>query len=469
MQTLEHEIIVISSNLIKTLIMKTYLHISMYVIFRLLILSGLFWQLYEISIKYFSYHVTTGISFNLTIGNVDKAINLRFMYYEVFDQQSFARDKNFTFNNDTDAMNMFISAMNFTNVVTIEDIMKYTPSVDDLLLSCDDRGALECSIANVSVEKYVNNMFVIYRFIFNYDLNIPYDESTTFYTPNNYAIIIYVILKETYFTRAHIIAPFLNDIHAVPYEENAIAINSDTGYDFMTHKQSYLAFGLRVHSIVTQKLAPPYSTKCIEVYDYYQCLSNCINNLTVTAFNRLAPTNYYRYVDDYMKDMKIISFDDVTDHDKYRQYLEYLINCSIKCPKDKKCHQVLDITNLERSVYKPMQFYQTLSDSPSFIVKYHKKTRLVDYITLFMSCFGTWLGISILDLVPFKDGNRIKRLIFKQNDDSIGKNEGKNIFAIDFKKPEILYFSMKINSLTKRIKLLEALQKEISNVIIESV
>ena len=113
-------------------------------------------------------------------------------------------------------------------------------------------------------------------------------------------------------------------------------------------------------------------------------------------FSRLAPLKYYR--DGNMKQMTYFDF---KDKNRYNIYSRYIEECKAMCP-DSECLKELVITNIGRSALGPLNFYQALSDNPSFVVHSDPKVNLPDFLTLVMSCFGTWFGLSILSFNPLK-------------------------------------------------------------------
>ena len=253
-------------------------------IFYLFTFSGFSWQVYEVSSGYFQFHVMTRISFNLSVGNEMKAINLRFLYYEAFDRERYEKDTGEKIGNHSESLDMYYAVQKFTNDVTIDQIMKYTPSVDDLVDMCDLITVIDCDPKkHISVQKYVSNVFIIYRFIFYNPSEKGYDE-TAFYTPNNYGILSYAMLKPEYFKHNFVIGFFLNSVNEIPYFENSIAVDSDTDYNFATKQQHVLSFSLRPHSIIIYKLPAPYKTKCRKKYKMYDCFSECVNEKTIRKF-----------------------------------------------------------------------------------------------------------------------------------------------------------------------------------------
>ena len=165
------------------------------------------------------------------------------------------------------------------------------------------------------------NLFVVYRFIFPNNKSMIYDESSVFYSPVNYATLSAVggkSGKRSSFNHAHFVSLFLNPADEIPYTEHAIAINTDTEYNYTTKLQRSLAFGLRGHAIVTHKLEPPYTTQCIKNYRFYDCLNNCVNNLTVTNLKRLAPLKYHKG-----GNMKQITANDINNSSRYHEYISY--------------------------------------------------------------------------------------------------------------------------------------------------
>ena len=113
-------------------------------LFYLLPFLGLCWQIYEVSDGYFQFHIKTSISFNMSASNEMKAINMRFLYYETFDRERYEEDTSEKIGNHGESFDMFYAIQEFTNNVTIDQIMKYTPSGDDLIHLYVIRSTVDC-------------------------------------------------------------------------------------------------------------------------------------------------------------------------------------------------------------------------------------------------------------------------------------------------------------------------------------
>lgn len=410
-------------------------------LFYTIVLIGLCYQVYEVSKGYFTYPVMTSISFNFSPSNQMKAVNIRFLYYEAIDKQWYEIDTVFRFNNDASSMDMYLSARNFTANVTIDDIMQYTPTVDDLIDVCDLRSVIECNPnQHISIEKLVSNYFIVYRFKFHYNQNQIFDESTAFYVLTNYGDLSYAQFKPKYFKNIFAIALFLNSMDKIPFIEISIAPNTDTGYDFKTGIQKILSFGLKPHSILVHKLQSPYETKCWNHYNMYECYSECVNEKTIKFLNRLAPLKFHRE-----GNMKQLTYFDMKNETIYVLYNQFVTECKQRCP-DTECVNEVVITKMESSATNPMNFHQALSDSPSSIVRYHTKVNLPDYLTLVMSCFGTWLALSILSLNPFKwnqgsneKSNGVKLNANEKNEQSNGRGIRDTVIIDRVRYQRIIY------------------------------
>lgn len=382
----------------------------MFILFNLISTAGLIWQMYQVSLGYFQYEVMTTLSFNLSSSNEERVINVRFLYWEVINRTKYEMDKNVKLPVDNNSFDAYLSAENFTNSVTVDEILYYTPSVDMVTMLCDHwtvNSLIECNPKmNVKVEKYVVNLFIIYRFKFiPKETSSNFDELSLFYKPfNNYGVISFACMNAEYFNHANIIGFFLNSDNNLPFIENTLATTTDTDYDFVERKQRQLAFVLRPHLIKVYKLPPPYKTMCKENYNFYHCYANCVNDQTVEKLNRLAPLKFHK-----SGEQKQLTHDDILNVTKVSMYDSINTNCKKKCP-DSECIKELVITHIERSAVSPLMFAQSLSDSPSFIVFSNAKNSFADYLALVMSCFGTWFGLSVISLNPFKFKKKVGKV-----------------------------------------------------------
>ena len=131
---------------------------------------------------------------------------------------------------------------------------------------------------------------------------------------------------------------------------------------------------------------------------------------SVTSKNFLKNINNFHFVAHFMRHFLSLSRQLFPRHFCHSEYLD---ECREKCP-DRQCFKELDVTHIERETYPEWTVYQTLSDSPSFIVLSNPSVMLADYVTLVMSCFGTWFGLSFLDFFPIQKVAIVKTLIGKK-------------------------------------------------------
>ena len=123
----------------------------------------------------------------------DDALNVCLDYYRIFQFQRYNDDtnQNITYN-DTSIQSIWESKRKFYDNLTVDEILEYTPKIDEILARCRLRnvtpdGAMielnrnDC-LKYMDVSRFINNYLVCYRFITKNSME-NYDDTMIAFDP----------------------------------------------------------------------------------------------------------------------------------------------------------------------------------------------------------------------------------------------------------------------------------------------
>ena len=161
-------------------------------------------------------------------------------------------------------------------------------------------------------------------------------------------------------------------------------------------------------NVANHRLPWPYKTMCVDTNDDSsdRCQNECVTQMSLKAFNKFPFTHI---ITDNSKFKS--SFDKVhmTDVDFMNSTFSAIFDkiedrCRTKCA-NYNCLSSVSVTQIydkSHDGHRWMKFRIDLPRSINYSVKHAPSMYLVDFATLVLSCFGTWLGISALDFNPLK-------------------------------------------------------------------
>ena len=155
-------------------------------------------------------------------------------------------------------------------------------------------------------------------------------------------------------------------------------------------------FGIRYKKDTIDNLEPPYSTQCRKAKQRDHYLA-CVNESVVSKFNRLSPMS--QHMSGSLKLMSVPLLDNLSNA---QAYFDIMKNCGEIFDWFDCYISVYTSTNDERIKLDAFLVYPLLHNQGDIIIKNRPRLIFLDYIILTFSCFGTWLGFSVLGLNPFK-------------------------------------------------------------------
>lgn len=341
-------------------------------------------------------------------------------YIDLFNYSRFSRDTNISliFTNETAMKD--IKRLTF-DTVTLADIFKYTPNIDDMYSGCEVK--LPSSYNHVSyidndcnrifnTRKFHLSEFVCYAIQVKKSKNDTYYYSQLGYSLTHQSLLYTFELKYEHFDRADFIKLILNaycdgDISCA-YQNSFPDVSSAYGtplfrnYNALKKTTSSNSYMVTYFTVTHNRLSAPYNTDCRDytidkkfIVVQRACYGRCLKNLTLTAFNKMPfsvpigePLNY-----------KHIGIDDIRNSSRSHLLNEIDKKCSKACGH-KDCHSVFTVTQVQTYKFgnRDLKFRINVPKKPSLVIHYKAKMAVAEVIIYSCSCIGTWLGISFLNL-----------------------------------------------------------------------
>lgn len=170
-----------------------------------------------------------------------------------------------------------------------------------------------------------------------------------------------------------------------------------------------------------KRLPPPYDTNCSGA-GYAACNTKCFVELVMKHYNKLPsewmlPENPISYVNGVASasravdaktlgnyDLPFVKEGEIVNNTFYREYNRLYDHCARTCKTHACEYKVYSTTLLaaEELDTDAMAIYIYLPLSPATEVTFHPRFPINDYLIYIMSCLGTWLGLSVINMNPVK-------------------------------------------------------------------
>ena len=380
------------------------------IITLLVAVIGVSVQVYQISHMYFRYSTTTEVLVNVENELESPALSLCFKLSKFITIDP--KDAKITFNSDE--YNQYLSYQNgsklfddhgnllYNKLLTLNRIFKFARNVT--YHSCyyrnpfDERDVLDLNDTDCEtifeVKKYVTEDLICYRFqlaarlTYQFRQNMEsaelpgviygavfnFSDSKLSLTPNLHSTDSYGSISRLY-----------------PTARLKVGLNN-----FM--RLTYARYSV-------SRLPRPYQTKCRSL------MTECLKKCSVAQMYGLGVLPYAEEYDD--NDLSIYGDRSIVSLTDRRILAELFQSNRKKCVQecDENCHDewlITHVREIENRTGWELPWFIIRVDLPNrpFTTIEHKPQLLFnEYVIYVMSCFGAWLGISFLDLNPFKSRN----------------------------------------------------------------
>lgn len=134
------------------------------------------------------------------------------------------------------------------------------------------------------------------------------------------------------------------------------------------------------------------------------CHQVCVKRLLYDKIHKIP----FSSIETRKRNLRPLSYEDVMNATILDQLLAAYKTCSKDCARP-DCYEVTTFTRVTSTDQDYLEIVLNVQNEPSIEVIFQPTITFPEYFTYFLSCFGTWFGISVLALNPFKR-ERVKKL-----------------------------------------------------------
>lgn len=380
------------------------LHIS----FILICTFGLLGQFYKVSKEYFAYDTNTRIQIKYPDELKIPSLTLCLRYTDLLNLTQLNADRGHNWSTkDTESIRSLQEA------ITAQEIFNYSPDRYEIVNSayfrdstgysngsCDD--ATSCR-SSLRISKFIYIEYVCYTIdlveetlvrpkvisVHPIDTGVlaSFSFSSVFYNVTSFKIALH-----SPFTRPY------SSLMIQPISHRALSRKLSM-YNAMFH--------LSPGNFSIKYLKPPYVTWCNDydaddAYDsQIHCIQTCVRKKVIAEFDKIP----YSVFTSSSSERKFISAADVRN----KSVAHRLYSIQVECEESDHCKHVACSVRTVITFTLPQagnrsDFDMTINtpQQPWTYIQHEESLNLITYLTYLMGSFGTWTGISLFGLSPFK-------------------------------------------------------------------
>ena len=379
-----------------------------------LAVSGFCAQVIQVSVLYFEYRTTTQVELDQHDLLVLHSIHLCIRHYDILDRKRLAAETGY----HMPAIVDLDEAVAEESILTLDQIFRYTPSVEEVTSACfyrssnltfDVRQKGACaSLFNVS--KSFTQELVCYKFEPLMQLRL----STEAAVQSRYKqYSIYDLTLSRVMGLANHVVPFAF-VGSFPYvsrrfSQSTLMMRAGAG-DGTTGPQANNWINIFTSDFTIRKLPPPYQTACVDrpLDEYYTCKRDCLVRKFGKRFHKLPFTEYL----EQPIHRKVIRTADL-NNDTIRQEVRRMYEDCWRSCFFVACHSTFTKTTFRTILFKDFPFaFSAMTPTEADIVTTAQATMsFVEYFSFVSGCVSTWFGLHFLSLKRIADrGKRSRRV-----------------------------------------------------------
>lgn len=306
------------------------------------------------------------------------------------------------------------------DLLTVSEILAYTPNSSDILTRCSFRKPNKDKYYHeegkgcqqiFKITKFYLQEFLCYR-IEQLDRELlSFEQIAT--SIFHQGAIYDIVLNRSILTSQRM--KMMLFYGSFPYFSHKLAPIFDVHYINGSSQMDRNLFTASFRFFDVLLLPPPYETRCNSSGDegpphcYFRCMVSRLQPINRIPFNHIIaesmPAIHFSVADSRMPD--VLSFFENTDRE-----------CRMPCSYD-YCYANYTVTRveLERGNSSELRIRTSITTQPTAKIVTDPKISFSAYLIYATSCFGTWLGLSVLHFNPFEERvgkslQRFKAFIF---------------------------------------------------------
>lgn len=373
--------------------------------FILLCIAGLGWQFIEVNSFFFKFKTTTRVTIDYPEEFIYPSLSVCIRYTDILDYEK----ANLYGKHNWSLVDLYPGIQQVQKEIRVDEIFNYTPSEFDIIKRFHTRGptgyeyeiyeTTEKIKQQLNIKKYVHVEYICYKLTKKNLVKIK--TKVIMHHPVGSGIISLFDLSPLFVN----VSRYKLSIHGdnLPCLSLPIQPSLQRSSKQVNSLNAVLVSpGLfQIHN-----LPPPYVTSCRNYLQYnfigqHDCIQSCVSNKSIEKFSKHAYSTFITK----SSSKKIISFDDIKDSN----FANQLESINIQCEKSnlcrrKSCKSSLAISYLQFWDFPDLGFViqQATPHHPWIYVHHEAAMNFVTYLTFIMGAFGTWTGLSVISLSPFK-------------------------------------------------------------------
>lgn len=369
-------------------------------VYRMLVMSGLLWNLYAISNIYFTYKVSSQIT--IRIEETYHPMDLQFCvrYTDLIPKAVQRRKLRTPEIVDDDDFSFRVE-----QVIKLNEIFAHTPQANDSLSLCRLRDGSRNELLTLEGEECLK-YFSVERLVFLEYICYKFSGRETAMNQTasrkHYAVSPVFSGQTSQFALKHFEDAEMCKVALAPYKLNPYAEIS-VAPQWVAYNRGLMVKPTSIHS---QLLPWPYSSNCVDYSAFgfssrTHCYTSCVYNDTLRKLNKL-PNSVL--LSESEPSLTIVSYLDLLNHSVAPVVRSIETQCSEKCSHE-DCQQQLVVSNILFNSYpgakKTFWYISVLIPvDPSVEIRTVEKMTLVEYFILFLSAMSTWTSFSFLSFDP---------------------------------------------------------------------
>ena len=393
--------------------------------FKLFCITGAIIHVLVITEEYFRYEASSSIIMNMADEIEPPDLSVCFRYGDIYDEVAYLSDSNrkphYAHPGNSKKLNEDIS-----ETLTLGEVFKYMPSVAEALLKVKIRPLNEFSMEWLDVNGNAGNksvgMAITAYHVFTHvcykvtvNSNTPFPVRPIALSHQSPGIIYKLYFNLSLFKKSQRLL-VLTSVDTI--QTGLAYAKYPRRFDFKQSGQMSEPFNLMSFSyqkLENNRLPPPYETQCRNYgaflhYNSLYCVSYCVNQnvvkeLEMVSFTQGLNFNKVNRTEVYSRS-NILRISQMTTNRTINAIFKSITNhCNQRC-RQPSCHSKTFMTKLSEQGNPESPGYFDVSlrvaTSPDIHIVYKPDFEFDYFLIYIMSCFGTWLGLSVSDLNPIE-------------------------------------------------------------------
>ena len=330
--------------------MEISIRTSANIVYTILCLLGLIWQVVEVSKIYFTFDVVTRVEVEVPKSFEAPALHACYRYVDLLDYNGVNQELK------TNWKHKPFDHIGLQNEIiqqrlTPRQILKFTPSVNDSLIACYVRrpNSFEILWANQTichqmfeVTKFVVLGLICYRYEYDLMKGQVFSLQEVSVAPISPGLMLEVSPGNQF--NHFIFGKFLVTSQGT-FPMRSMALSQILGRP--DGSDANMCIRVTYFEVVKHRMPPPFKTNCLDYMkmgqqSHVDCHQRCVKNLTETYFKKIP----FSSIESKSINKRVLSYMDVINQTASQMLFKYYAQCDIQCKRE-DCHEILTFSRFQ--------------------------------------------------------------------------------------------------------------------------